>query len=168
MEMDEIRSRLMRAVVIAGLAGGLLGGLASFAASRLIKPVVAVPQAAETSEAREVAGIFIQKLEEGKFEEFTRDVGSAAGATEEKFQAFKSRFYQERVLYEKLHGPSTRQFEFVRESVASPSLVRVVYLEKYQTGGVLWFFVLYRTRDGWKIASVDWNDNISVVFTGIS
>jgi hypothetical protein len=168
--MPDNQSRMTRPILIAGLLGGLLGGVVSFAASRLITPAPAkqeLPPPVQATEAREVADAFIAKLKVGKTDEFVQDV--KAGITfmsEQEFAQFKSDFTESRKVIPQVLGRATGEFELVRETALSPSLVRLIYLEKYERGGVAWSFTLYRTQDGWRVDDVSWNRKLGFVTTG--
>ncbi|MCE9566955.1 MAG: hypothetical protein K8U57_33555 [Planctomycetes bacterium] len=156
---------MTKPILIAGLLGGLLGGMVSFAASRWIKPV---EPAKPRPEARDVAEAFVAKLKATKFDEFALDARFAsANVTEEAFAKFKDKLTADRQLYANLYGSSTGEFDLLRETVLSPSLVRYEYLEKFERGGVIWFFVLYRGKDSWKLSFVDWTDKLALGFAGI-
>lgn len=166
---------MTRSILLAGLLGGLLGGAASFAAGRWLKPPEPPKSESATGsggpaspEARQVAEAFVAKLRAGKFDEFALDAKVASAAvTDQTFAAFKARLDQERLVYGKLYGRSTGEFELLRETVLSPHLVRFAYLEKFENGGVIWFFILYRGSETWRLSYVDWSDKLALAFSGI-
>lgn len=161
-------SRMTRAILIAGVFGGILGGVVSFAASRLIKPIEPVKADPPPTPAREVAEAYISKLRSGKNDEFITDVRTGmALITEQEFAAFKQEFSDSRNRFSVMFGSRTGEYELVRESIISPSLARVIFLEKYERGGVLWFFVVYQCKDGWRLAGVSWNEKLALAAVGI-
>jgi hypothetical protein len=166
---------MTRPIVIAGLLGGLLGGVVSFAASRWVVP--AQPKA-ETApavrhevppEARAIADAYVAELRAGKFEEFAAHakIGSTI-TTDEEAAKFKARLLEFRRVANGSFGPSLGEFEVLGETALSPSLVRLTYLEKFERGGVWWTFVLYHGKDHWWLAWVDWGVNPAVIFAGLS
>lgn len=158
---------MTRSILIAGLLGGLLGGVAAFTASRLIKPVEPAKPEPVHSVAREVADAYIAKLRAGKNDEFVTDVQTGMTLiTEQEYAAFKLEFTGSRNRFVNMFGPRTGEYEFVREVALSPSLARVIYLEKYERGGVLWFFVLYQSKDGWRLTGVSWNEKLALATAG--
>jgi hypothetical protein len=170
--MQDNQSRMTNSILIAGLLGGLLGGVVSFALNRTIKP--APPQPATgtngpASGAREAADAYVAKLKAAKFEEFIADARQGATfTTEEGFAAFKTKLINSRTVYTNLFGSSSGEFELLRETALSPSLIRLVYLEKFERGCVWWMFVLYHGRDSWKLAWVDHGLNVDAIFAGLS
>jgi hypothetical protein len=160
---------MTKSVLIAGLLGGLLGGIASFAASRFIKPVEPAKSqdAQHASEAREVTEAFVAKLKAARFDEFALDAKSSTGPTEEDFATFKTKLNDSRIVYTKLLGPSTGEFELLKETLQSPSLARFVYLERFERGGIVWSFVLYKRKDGWRLAWVDYGPQLAGIFGGL-
>lgn len=161
---------MRKSLLTVGLLGVLVGGAAAFAAGRWIKPAGAskpdaTSVAPEATEARQVAEAFVAKLRAAKFDEFAADAKLATAAVaDDTFAKFKGRLDQERNLYAKLYGKSTGEFELLRETALSPGLVRFTYLEKFENGGVAWFFILYKGKDTWKLSFVDWSDKLALAF----
>jgi hypothetical protein len=161
-------SGVARSIVIAGLLGGLLGGVVSFAMSRVIKPAEPVRPEPLASPARELVEAYISKLRAGKNDEFVIDVRTGmALITEQEFATFKQEFTDSRNRFVSMFGSRTGEYELVRDSVISPSLARVIFLEKYERGGVLWFFVVYLCKDGWRLAGVSWNEKLALAAVGV-
>jgi hypothetical protein len=165
--MPDEQSRMTRAILLAGLLGGLLGGVASFAASRVITPAPTARSEtapAAASEARPIAEGFMERVVAGKEDELAEAARRGVWlVTDQEYATFRGQFTADRARFAREFGPPAGQFEFVRESILSESLVHVVYLEKFQRDGVLWYFVLYRTADGWKLVGVSWKDKLGVV-----
>jgi hypothetical protein len=170
---------MTRPILIAGLLGGLLGGVASFSASRLLVPAgarseqtQAVPAGpvAVPADARQVAEGFVAQLREGKFEQFA--ISAKLGkvdSTDADFAAFKVKLLESRTVFTNTFGPSSTEFELLRETALSPSLVRFVYLERFERGGVLWVFVMYHGTDsGWRLSWVDYGTHLAGIFAGLS
>lgn len=55
-------------------------------------------------------------------------------------------------------------YELVRREAASPSLVRVVYLQKFELHAMVWRFTLYHGADGWTINTFAFKDDIADAF----
>jgi len=163
---------MTKPILVAGLLGGLLGGVFSYTASRWVKPVDAPKTIGtvhiDSTEAHKVAEAFVAKLKAGNFDEFALDAREASAAvTDETFTGFKAKLAKDRQLYNGLYGASSGEFELLRETALSPSVVRFAYLEKFDRGGVIWFFILYRGKDTWKLSFVDWSDKLALAFSGI-
>jgi hypothetical protein len=161
---------MTRAILIAGLLGGLLGGAVSFVATRYIKPAETPRHEAgqqpgpATTEAREIADGFVKKLRSGKFDEFANDVKVGSETTDEDLAKIKARLTEFRTVAINTFGASTGEFEVLKETALSPSLCRLVYLEKLERGGVWWVFVLYRGKETWRLAWVDFGANLHTLF----
>jgi hypothetical protein len=164
---------MMRPILLAGLLGGLLGGAAAFVAVRLIG-TAADPAKAETpqtftasAEVRGVAEAFLGKLKAMKYDEFIGDVKQGMTfLNETEFEAFKKAFLESRLLCHNVYGQLTGEYELLREVALRPELVRLVYLEKFDRGAVAWSFILYQTRQGWRLNDVRFNINLIHAFPG--
>jgi hypothetical protein len=166
-------SRMTRSILLAGLFGGLLGGGGVFAAVRLAgatpdQAKAEQPQAsAAPAEARGVAEAFLAKLKDMKYQEFVGDVKEGMTfLNEPEFEAFKKAFLDSRTQCHGVYGKLTGEYELVRETAPRPELVRFVYLEKFERGAVAWSFVLYRTKEGWRLNDVRFNINLLHAFPG--
>ena len=147
---------MTRSVLLAGILGGLLGGVASFALSRALP---AKPETAQNppphSEAREVGEQLVAKLQAGQYDAFVAAPHLGAPeevekrASEMKASIDRSREYAR----QRLNG-SRGEFELIRETPLGPSLTRLVYLERFPAGGVVWAIGLFRAADGWRILGV--------------
>jgi hypothetical protein len=161
---------MTRPVLLAGVVGGLLGGVAALVAGRMFPPPAAQDQPAAgrpeaRSEAREVVELFVDKLRAGKFDEFALDAKMGSPTlTDAELVKFKARLSEFRTVTTQTLGRSSGQFELLRETALSPSLVRFVYLEKLERGGVWWLLVLYRGKENWTLAWVDWGANLQRLF----
>lgn len=172
--MADSRSGPTRPILIAGVLGGLLGGGASFIASRTITPVPTVKEEPPTppqsvQEARQVAEAFLMSVRDGNRDQLAADVKNGVWLiTEQEYESFLRQFTADRDRFVKQYGQPIRHFELVRESILCPSVVRLTYLEKYERDGVLWFFVVYHTMDGWRLVGVSWKDKLAVAATGLN
>lgn len=92
--------------------------------------------------------------------------GGVAGLFDVTFAAGRNVIPVERGPVEKLFGKirddaagslgkSLGEVEAVRTEVVGKSLVRFVYLDKYERGAMVWRFTLYRTDGGWKWRDVN-------------
>jgi hypothetical protein len=162
--MTDSPTRITRSILAAGVLGGVLGGVAAFAASRMIVP--ATPGKTETavaaSEARAVVESFISKLDDDKGEALADEVKSGRWLiNEQEYASFRGQFTIDRARFRKQYG-ERGEVEFVREEPLSPSLARLIYLERYQHDGILWIFVVYRTMGGWRLVGVSWKEKLAV------
>ena len=171
--MPDSPARLTGPVVVAGLLGGLLGGVASFAASRMIAPAPATKSDSTTeapiaSEARQITDAFMAAVRDGATDQLAGAVKSGVWLVSDKeYASFLGQFTPDRARYAKQYGEPSRQFELVREVTLSPSLVRLIYLEKYPRDGILWFFVVYHSEDGWRLVGVTWKEKLVSSVSGL-
>jgi hypothetical protein len=56
--------------------------------------------------------------------------------------------------------------EKVREENFSPSLKRLVYIQKYETHPVAWEFYFYKAKDKWVINTLNFKDQITSIVWG--
>lgn len=63
-----------------------------------------------------------------------------------------------------MSGPSTGEVEFVERETIGKSLVRFVYLEKFERMVMIWRVTFYRARDTWRPLDVDWDPNFKAFF----
>lgn len=160
-------------IIIAGLLGGLLGGVASFAASRMVVPAPATKSESQkqtplSSDARQVTDAFMTAVRDGATDQLAGAVKSGIWLiSDQEYQSFLGQFTPDRKRYAKEYGEPSRQFELVREVALSPSLVRLIYLEKYPRDGILWFFVVYRSQDSWRLVGVTWKEKLAASVSGL-
>src|SRR5262249_33267142 len=158
----------MRSAIVAGLVAGLLGGAVSGLASAVVVWHMTrhdTPPATEptpTSEAeratKAVVETLLSKLKAGDLDGFASAARERmVGIDEPRFQQLRTHLVESRKQYQADYGNPTGEFELLSQQSASPSLVRLVYLEKFEKGGVVWYFFLYRAKDGWRISTVFWD-----------
>lgn len=143
-----------RAVWPAAVLAGVIAGAIAFGLGRTF-PAPPAPVAAKPSEAREVADALVEKLKAGKYDEFaqTPHLG-AADDPAKKVALLKAAIEQSREYCKTHYNRTAGEFELVRETPLGPSLARVVYLERFDTGGVVWGMGLFRAADGWRLVAV--------------
>jgi hypothetical protein len=175
----------LKHIVIAGLLGGLLGGVASFAAARFITPAhpedsrahststkefsraTDDPAAREAAseEARKIVETFLSLLKARNTEEFWEHVKQAYTAmTDADYKAGKDRFTNFLIEYDGRFKGSLGEYELISETALSKDLIQYVYLERYTRGGVIWRFVMYRGKDRWFIAFMTWSPDARDAF----
>lgn len=160
----------MKPILIAGILGGVLGGALSFAGSRWLAPASApakgTPGAARPvpEHAKMAAELYLKKLKEMKYAEFATDASRALLFSEAEAAEFTKKFTQERTIRHGVFGTTSGDIELVRETAISDDLVQFQYLEKFQQGAVLWTFVFYQTKNGWRLHNVVWDPNLTHAF----
>jgi hypothetical protein len=55
--------------------------------------------------------------------------------------------------------------EFVREVRAGSSLVRYVYLQKFERHAIVWLFTFYRPADRWILSSLSFSDDLEAMLS---
>ena len=167
--MTDNPTRMTRSILAAGVLGGVLGGIVSFAASRIIVPLPPSKSSSAAAEARPVVDSFIGKLRDEKAEELTTEITNGRWLiSEQEYASFRGQFNVDRARFSKQYGERTGEFELVREELRAASLVRIVYLERYQRDGVLWFFVVYRTMGEWRLVGVSWKEKLAVAVDALN
>lgn len=144
----------VRSVWPAAALAGLLAGAVAFALGRTFPAPAPAPPAAP-SEALELADALVAKLKAGKYDEFatTPHIG-APDAAGKRVVELKAAIAQSREFCAAHFQRAVGEFELVRETQLGPSLARVVYFERFGTGGVVWGLGLFRAADGWRLVSV--------------
>jgi hypothetical protein len=161
---------MTRSILAAGMLGGVLGGAAGVAASRMIVP--AAPEKTDSpvaaSEARAVVESFVSKLGDDSGEALVGEKASGRWLiSDQEYASFQGQFKVDRARFRKQYG-ERGEMEFVREQSLSPSLVRLVYLERYQHDGILWIFVVYRTMGEWRLVGVSWKEKLAVAVDALN
>lgn len=151
---SEVPRAVNKQVILAAILGGILGAVFSFVLARTFPTPVKPTPTPPPSEARQFANELLQLLKNGDKTVFMKRIRSAfSGLTDEQFAEFcQKSVFENRDQFAKVNGPSI-EFEFARESVLSPSLVRVAYTEKYAHKCMLWVMVLYNAPDGWQVSA---------------
>jgi hypothetical protein len=162
---------MTRPILIAGLLGGLLGGVAAFAANRWIVPTHAATAEAKPhipipKEARTAVEWYIAKLEAMQYNEFAAEVrrGMVKILPQERVDKVLKEFQQSREEIHRTLGNHTAPFELIRETAVSNELIRFVYLEKFEDNVVVWAFVVYQTKDGWRLVRFAWDPEVLNAF----
>ena len=58
-------------------------------------------------------------------------------------------------------------YEFIRSDVAGESLVKLLYIVKYEKHIVRWEFIFYRPHDKWMLNNFKWDDQAIRLFPAI-
>ena len=156
----------MRTMFLVGVLGAVLGGGGTILSGRFMTAKAAEHSAIEPA-ARGLAADLIEKLKSPDPDKFPAAVyGNTFLISNEELLILKTSLVKAREQHAKSHGKTTGEYELVREQSAGPAVVRFVYVEKFERGGVAWYFLLYRGSEGWKIADVKWDPTLNVAFAG--
>ena len=55
-------------------------------------------------------------------------------------------------------------YELLRNDTVGDSLMRTVYMQKFERHAVFWIFLFYRGGDGWLLSEVSYSDVLSSAF----
>lgn len=155
----------MRHVLFTAALSGLIGG-GGFLAGRFYPPATPGKPTADEAGARALAAELVEKLKTADPEKFAAAVyANTYLLPDAEVVVLKASLVKAREQHAKSHGKSTGEFELIRDQTAGPAVVRLVYLERFERGGVAWYFVLCRGSDGWKVADVKWDPTLAVAFT---
>jgi hypothetical protein len=163
--MADAQPVLTRPVIIAGLLGGLLGGVAAFAVGRVVVPAPSGKSDAANpaADVRPLAESFLRRLQGDNLDELQIALQNGFWPiTQQEYATFRGQFAADRARFVREFGDRTGEFELVRETTLSPSLVKFVYLEKYQRDGILWHLVLYHSQGDWRLIGVSWKEKLAV------
>ena len=157
----------MRNVIIAGLLGGLAGGAVVGGIFGLFGRGAAYASAAPDASAKAIPEALMNKIKAGDMESFaSASRGYMYTIPDAEFAVFRANLNDFREQCAKSYGKSLGEFELIREQSAGPTAGRLIYLEKFEKGGVAWYFQMYHSTDGWKLASVHWDRTLNLAFTG--
>ncbi len=157
----------MRNVILAGVLGGLAGGAICGGMFGMFGRGASTATAAPDAGARTIPESLIAKIKTNELDAFaTAARSSMYTIPDEEFASFKSNLNEFRAQAAKSYGKSLGEFELIREQSAGPAVARLIFLEKFEKGGVAWYFQMYRGTDGWKLASVHWDRTLNFAFTG--
>lgn len=162
----------------AGAAGGLCGAILALLVNRWLPPAgssapspLPSPQVAEVlvdEGAKQFVERCLSHIKNHRLEEFAQEAKqSRAVVTEDDLKKFLERLRRDRELSLQSFGPPLGEYELLRVTAPSPSVVRFLYLERFERGAVWWVFVLYRTPERWQMAWVDWGGNLAMLFAGL-
>ncbi len=159
---------MTKPVLLAGLLGGFLGGVGGFVLLRSFPVPAKPPAVVETSPvivaeplpqsaARPLADQLVAMLKAGRQDEFFARVRPGlTELTDEQFDQFRQEIVAMRQGFAKAYG-APGEFEFARETVVSPSLVRFAYVEKYSRGCVVCFVIFYHSPAGWQVMAFSYH-----------
>jgi hypothetical protein len=157
----------MRNVIIAGVLGGLLGGAVVGGIFGLFGRGSAASAAAPDASAKAIPEALMNKLKGSDLDSFaSASRGYMYTIPDTEFAVFKANLSEFREQCTKSYGKPLGEFELVREQAAGSNAARLIYLEKFEKGGVAWYFQMYHSPDGWKLASVHWDRTLNFAFTG--
>jgi len=169
-----------KAWVKGGVAGGVCGALVTLLVGRWLIPVAAPPAPTTAAPAPatqvvvdEAAKQFVERclshIKNQQLEELAQEARqSRAVVRDEDLRKFLERLRADRELSLRSFGRPLGEYELLRVTAPSPSVLRFIYLERFERGAVWWMFVLYRTPERWQMAWVDWGGNLALLFAGLS
>ncbi|AMV23676.1 hypothetical protein VT84_04640 [Gemmata sp. SH-PL17] len=146
---------MTKSVLFAGVLGGLLGGFGGYALLRTLPSATKSGTGGEKSapsETRQRADELVTKLRTGQEEEFFNMLrtGFIDPLNDEQFGRLRQGVIEWRQKFAQEYG-APGDFEFGRETVLSPSLVRVAYVVKHAHGAVVCIVIFYKPANDWRI-----------------
>lgn len=163
-------------VFVAAILGGLLGAVFSLVLARSFPPPEKPrpePQKSEPtdqvkspieqpkqptgqrSEAHEIAASLVGKLKVENFDEFAKVPLIGFGDKGDQWRdEVKKTVHDSREYCKTAFGKPSGELELMREVAYGPSVTRLVFLEKFTQGGVVWALGLFRAPDGWALISL--------------
>jgi hypothetical protein len=55
-------------------------------------------------------------------------------------------------------------YEFIGQKKVGDSLVRIIYLEKLEKQALIWAFYFYKSKNGWVINGVVWDEQMTLIY----
>ena len=154
--MDGIRTAARAALALACAAS------IGFAAS----PATALPQSLRSDEdLRDVAEAFLSAMVANEIAEAYRSVGRYWSEGGSELAAQIAGAETERKRLRATIGLSLG-WERVRRDEAAKRVVRLVYLERFDEGAVVWQLVFYRADASWQLVSLESSQDLGLLFDG--
>jgi hypothetical protein len=128
-----------------------------------LSPATAREPARDSAAVRQAADASMAKLADdskGAFEDFRRWFASPADSLSGLEVAYKS----QREVATLAFGKPLGEVEFVREEFVGNSLLRLIYLEKFERNAIVWRLTYYRPNGQWFLHTLSWDDKPQDLF----
>lgn len=124
----------------------------------------AVPEALPSMDAAVALGDrFIQAIVAGDARDGIALLLPHTVATKAQFGTLATQLEQHRPVWEERHGASVGH-ELIRNDTISDTLIRTVFLQRYERYGIVWQLVWYRGQAGWYLVNVRYADEPAQLF----
>jgi hypothetical protein len=127
--------------------------------------LTASDSAAEDDSARQLADEAMAKLKESDIPGMAAVVSRMGSGQETKAAEFQSVYSGMRNIIEVRCGNPLGEVEFIRKEAVGRSLVRYIYVEKFERSVMVWRISFYRSPQGWILRGLNWDDGADAFFT---
>lgn len=115
-------------------------------------------------DAKSLAEQVMAKASKGDLDAAFSVMKPYAAISETEFQSMALQSKSQRDQFGVRYGNSIG-YEFIRETKAGNSLLKLIYIEKTVKHALPWMFIFYKTPGGWVLNSFAWNDQIQSAFS---
>ena len=108
----------------------------------------------------EKAQLFFKTLNSGQIEKAIDDIFKGSGMAEQKPQAITAMKSQVKValgVYGEVIG-----LEKVREEKLTPSVTRIVYIQKFNNLPIIWEMMFYKPKKNWFLTQIRFHEQIDL------
>jgi hypothetical protein len=120
--------------------------------------------ARDPADVRKAADASMAKLSDGDikgaFGDFRRSFASPADSLSSLEITYKS----QREVATLAFGKPLGEVEFIREELVGRSLLRLIYLEKFERNAIVWRMTYYRPNQEWFLHTLSWDDKPQDLF----
>jgi hypothetical protein len=82
---------------------------------------------------------------------------------DEQGESLIKQIEQQKSIQDVRYGPSTG-YELVRNDTIQDSLIRAIFLHRFERHAVVWQFVWYRGKEGWVLSGLKYTDDLPQLF----
>jgi hypothetical protein len=116
-----------------------------------------------TSEVKAAVGAAMQKAQSDNFSDFFLAIKPYWTISEEGFTTALAKTTSARAEVHKKMGKSLG-VEQVKIEMVSDTVLKIVFLEKFQKSLMIWNFYFYKPNTEWFLNTFEWDDNIRTLF----
>lgn len=113
--------------------------------------------------ARDHADKVMSKVAAGDLEDGLNMLKPYFGIPPAEFEAMVGQVKLQVPMISQRFGKSLGK-EFIREDKVGDSLVRFIYLQKFEKHAMPWNFYLYKSKTGWGFVKFDFHDRVHELF----
>lgn len=86
-----------------------------------------------------------------------------AAITAEQIEALIQQVEQQKPIMDDRYGASV-DYELIRNDTIHDSLIRAIFLHRFERHAVVWQFLWYRGKDGWVLSNISYTDQLPQLF----
>jgi len=116
-----------------------------------------------TGEIRHTLDNAMMKAQSDNFSDFFQAIKPFWLISEDGFNAALAKTSAARTDVHKKLGKSLA-VEQVKTEMISDTVLKIVYLEKFQKAPIVWNFYFYKPENEWFLNTFEWEDNIRILY----